>query len=331
MDDMQSTDLLHQINDGHFLARALHVVAELGVADVIGDEPMPVATVAERIGAKADPLARVIRLLASRGIFKLEGGLAEGRVSHTAPSRRLASNHPTSFRPFVRNTATIKSWRLPEHMSHMVRTGEPAAGEGTMWSQLEGSPEDARIFDEAMIAKSHTQIAGVLKSHDFSRYGRVVDVGGGAGHLLRAILAAHPGVKGVLFDRPDVVEAAKERGSKERLEFVGGSFFEEVPEGDATILMEVLHDWSDEECVRILKTIRRSAAPGSRLLIVEADVGEGDDPNWGKLLDVIMMTLFAGRQRTRAEFEALFSAAGFRLVDATSAEDGSKIFAGEPV
>jgi hypothetical protein len=95
--------------------------------------------------------------------------------------------------------------------------------------------------------------------------------------------------------------------------------------------MEVLHDWSDEESVRILKTIRRSAAPGSRLLIVEADVGEGADPNRGKLLDVNMMTLFAGRQRTRAEFEALFSAAGFRLVDATSAEDGSKIFAGEPV
>ena len=190
--DTQSTDLLHQINDGHFLARALHVVAELGVADALGDQPVAVATVADRVGAKADLLARVIRLLASRGIFKLEGGL-EGLVSHTAPSRRLASNHPMSFRPFVLNTATIKSWRLPEHMSHMVRTGEPAAGEGTMWSQLEGSPEDARIFDDAMTAKSHTQIAGVLGSHDFSGYGRVVDVGGGAGHLLRAILAANSG------------------------------------------------------------------------------------------------------------------------------------------
>ncbi len=116
----------------------------------------------------------------------------------------------------------------------------------------------------------------------------------------------------------------------ERLEFAGGSFFETVPDGDATLMMEVLHDWSDDECARILKTIRRNAAPGSRLLVIEADVGEGDEPKWGKLLDVIMMTLFAGRQRTRAEFERLFSASGFKLIDATPTADGSKIFIGEP-
>ena len=301
------------------------------MADVIGDDPVPVATVAERVGAQADPLARVLRLLESRGVFKLTGGLAEGQVSHTSASRLLSTQHPASFRPFVRNTATTRSWRLPEHILHMVKTGEPAAGEGTMWSQLEASPEDARIFDAAMTAKSHAQIAGLLKAHDFSRYGRVVDVGGGVGHVLRAVVAAHPRVTGVLFDRPHVVESAKERDSNERLEFVGGSFFEDVPGGDATILMEVLHDWSDEECLRILKAIRRSAALGSQLLVVEADVGEGDGPNWGKLLDIIMMTLFAGRQRTRAEFDALFSASGFRLVDVTPTEDGSKVFIGEPV
>ncbi len=328
--DFQSHDLLHQINDGHFLARALHVAAELGVADAVGDSPLPVVAVAERVGAKPNLLARILRLLASRGIFKLEGGLADGRVSHTPASRLLMSDHPETFRPFALNTATIRSWRLPEHMLHMVQTGEPAAREGGLWSELEASPEDARRFDAAMIAKSHTQIAGLLKAHDFSRYGRIVDVGGGSGHVLRAIIAAHPKVTGVLFDRPDVVEAAKNFGT-ERMEYVGGSFFEEVPPGDATILMEVLHDWDDAECVSILKTVRRSAAPGSRLLIVEADVGEGDGPSWGKLTDIIMMTIFAGRQRTRAEFEVIFTAAGFRLVDAVRTEDGSKIFIGEPM
>jgi len=330
MDDAYTTDLLHQINDGHFLTRALHVVAELGVADVVGDEATPVTIVAERVGAQPDLLARVVRLLASRGIFSLQGGLAEGRISHTPASRRLASDHPQSFRPFVRNTATIRSWRLPEHMTHMVRTGEPAVGQGTMWSQLEQSAEDARIFDDAMTAKSHTQIAGVLASHDFSGYRRIVDVGGGAGHLLRAILEANPGVTGILFDRPHVVAAAEARGDNERLAFAGGSFFEEVPAGNATLLMEVLHDWNDQECIEILKTIRRAALPGSQLLVIEADVSDDDSPNWGKLLDIIMMTLFAGRQRTRAEFEALFKASGYQLVEAVSAADGSKIFIGEP-
>lgn len=331
MDDARTTDLLHQINDGHFVTRALHVVAELGVADAVGDDGTPVEIVAERVGAKPDLLARIVRLLASRGIFRLEGGLAEGRISHTPASRRLASNHPLSFRPFVRNTATIRSWRLPEHMTHMVRTGEPAAGQGTMWSQLEQNPEDARLFDEAMTAKSHSQIAGVLASHDFSHHRRVVDVGGGAGHLLRAIVAANPAVTGILFDLPHVVSAAEARGDNERLEFVGGSFFEDVPAGDATLLMEVLHDWNDEECVRILKAIRHTAQPDSRLLVIEADVGDGDAPNWGKLLDVIMMTLFAGRQRTGAEFKELFQASGYRLIEAVSTPDGSRIFVGEPV
>jgi hypothetical protein len=236
-----------------------------------------------------------------------------------------------SFRPFCRNTSTHKSWLVPEHMLHMVRTGEPAAGEGTMWSQLQSSPEDARIFDAAMTAKSQTQIGGVIASHDFSRYGRVVDVGGGAGHLLRAIVAANPKVRGVLFDRPDVAEAARERAGNERLEIVGGDFFVDVPQGDATILMEVLHDWPDEDCVRILKTVRRGAAPGSALIVAEVEVAANNEPEWGKLLDVVMMTLFAGRQRTRAEYERLFDAAGFRLTEATPTNAGATLFIGEPV
>lgn len=163
--DFRSHELLHLINDGHFLAKALQVVAQLGVADAVGDEPVPVTTVAQRVGAKAEPLARVLRLLASRGIFTLEGGLAEGTVSHTAPSRLLASDHPHSFRPFALNTATTRSWRLPEHMLHMVRTGEPAVA-GSWWNELETDPEEARLFDAAMVAKSHTQIAGVIEAFD---------------------------------------------------------------------------------------------------------------------------------------------------------------------
>lgn len=329
--DIESTDLLHQINDGHFLARALHVAGELGVADAVGDEPTPVRLVAERVSAQADPLARILRLLATRGVFKLEGGLADGRVSHTPASRLLAAGHPNSFRPFVRNTATTRSWRLPEHMLHMVKTGEPAVGAGTMWSQLKSSPEDGRIFDAAMAAKAHSQVAGVVEVHDFSRYRRVVDVGGGAGHLLRGIVGRWPSVQGVLFDRPDVVAAARSAGSTAGLEFVGGDFFAEVPPGDATIVMDVLHDWSDEDCVRLLKSIRRTAAPHSTLIAVETEVSGADGPNWGKLLDIIMMTLFAGRQRSRGEFSTMFAAAGYALKDVTPTNSDVTLFIGEAV
>lgn len=329
--DVQSTELLHLVNDGHFLARALHVAAELGVADVVGDMPLPVAVIAEKVGAQADPLARVIRLLATRGIFVLEGGLADGRVSHTPASRMLAANHPQSFRPFARNTSTTRSWRLPEHMLQMVKTGEPAVGAGTMWSQLKSSPDDARIFDAAMAAKAHSQVTAVVRAHDFSRYGRVVDVGGGAGHLLRGIVAKWPKVHGVLFDRPDVAEAARKSGTSSQLEIVGGDFFAEVPPGDATIVMDVLHDWSDEECVRILKTIRKAAKPGGTLVAVETEVSGNTGLEWGKLLDVIMMTLFAGRQRSRAEFEAMFAAAGYRLTQAVPTQSDVTLFIGEAI
>jgi hypothetical protein len=215
-------------------------------------------------------------------------------------------------------------------MLHMVRTGEPATRNGSMWSELSVSEEDGRIFDAAMTAKAHPQIARILRAHDFSRYGRRVDVAGGAGHLLRAILQQHPNVEGVLFDRSDVVEAARKGHGSDRIQYVGGDFFAEVPGGDALLLMEVLHDWDDESCVRILQTLRRSAAPGSRLIVIETEVSDDDRPEWGKVLDIIMMTLFDGKQRSRAEYEALFAAAGFRLAEVVRTGDPT-LFIGEPV
>ena len=326
--DTASVELLHQLNDGHFVTRALHVVAELGVADQIGETPVPVKVLAERVGAKPELLARGLRAVASHGVFRLTGGLADGEVAHTPASRLLAADHPASFLPFVRNTATIRSWRLPEHMLEMVRTGVPAVGEGTMWSGLVAAPGDARIFDAAMAAKAHSQVDVILRTHDFSGYGRIVDIGGGAGHLLKAILQSYPGVTGVLFDRPDVVEASRQAETVERMEYVGGDFFAEVPGGDVVHMMDILHDWSDAECIRILKSVRRSAAPGSKLIVLETEVSNDDRPEWGKVLDIIMMTLFDGKQRSHDEYAALFQAAGFRLTEAVRQGDPT-LFIGE--
>ncbi len=324
--DTESADLVMQLNDGHFLVRALHVATELGVADQLGDGPVPVAVVAAQVGAQADPLARILRLLASRGIFALEGGLADGTVRHTPASRLLAASHPQSLRPMILNTAEQVSWRLPEHMLHMVKTGEPAMADGSMWSRLEVTPERARLFDAAMMAKAHIQIHSVLETQDFSGFGTVVDIGGGKGHLLRAILERYPAVKGVLFDRPDVVASAAAGGDAGgRLSFVGGDFFADVPSGDLTILMDILHDWTDAQSLDILRTVRRSAKPGAALMLVELEVEADGGRDLGKLIDVVMMTIFDGRQRSKAQFGPLLASAGFQLTSATPTPSGSTV------
>lgn len=323
--DTQSAKLILQLNEGHFVTRALHVAAQLGVADHVGDDPVPVATVAARVGAQPDPLARIIRVLATRGVFALQDGLADGKIAHTPASRVLASDHPASLRPMALNSGQPVSWQLAQHMMHMVRTGEPAFAEGSMWSKLEVTPEEARVFDAAMAAKAHIQIDSLLHTQDLSGFGTVVDIGGGKGHLLRAILARYPASRGILFDRSDVVEAAAEAGdSGGRLSFVSGDFFVEVPPGDLTILMDILHDWTDDQCLDILRTVRRSASPGAALMLMEYDA-EDEGSDLGKVIDIVMMTLFAGRQRSVAAFEALLNTSGFALVSATPTPSSSTL------
>ena len=174
-----------------------------------------------------------------------------------------------------------------------------------------------------MAAKSAVQIADVLDTHDFSQHQRIVDVGGGEGHLLRAIIAKHADVEGVLFDLPPVIEGARNAGPLERLELAPGDFFEgSLPGGDVMILMEVLHDWDDAHCAMIIDAVQRAATEETKLLIIEIEMTEGKGPAWPKLLDVVMLGLFVARQRTNDEYRDLLDANGFAVVGQTSTPPG---------
>ncbi|MBN9359902.1 MULTISPECIES: methyltransferase [unclassified Devosia] len=322
--DMQAFDFVRQLAASHYLVRALHVVADLGVADQLGDRPTA-SQLASRLDADADALRRVLTLLASRGVFRLDGD----HIQHSNASEFLRSDHPASLRSFVRMFGQQIQWQCAGDLQHAVRTGEAVATRafrGGLWGYFEENPTDGRIFGEAMVAKSAAQIADILAAHDFSPYRSIADIGGGHGHMLRAILARHSAATGLLFDLPAVIDEAKGAGDNSRLSFQSGDFFTTpLPQADAMLLMEVLHDWDDAHCGAILNAARLALGAAGRLLIIEIEMTEGSAPDWPKLLDIVMLTLFAARQRTNAEYARLLQANGFRVERQTSTPGGVTI------
>jgi hypothetical protein len=319
--DVAAFEQLRQLAASHHVVRSLHVVAELGVADLVEPEGTSIDVVALGVGADADALRRVLRLLTTQRVFELDGPT----VRHTAASHLLRTDHPASLRSFARMMGHEVQWTTVGELMSVVLTGEaatPRLFEGGSWGWLREHPAQEAVFGQAMAAKSAVQIADVLAAHDFRPYGRIVDVGGGEGHLLRAIVHAIPGARGVLFDQPAVVERAREAGTADRLAFVGGDFFETpLPSGDLMILQEVIHDWDDARCGEILTAVRRALPSDGRLLLVEIELTE-DGPAWPKLLDVLMLAQFGARQRTNDEYRALLAASGFAVVAQTSTPGG---------
>ena len=205
-------------------------------------------------------------------------------------------------------------WATFGAMEHSVRTGLPAAAkvfpEG-FWAYLAQRPEEGRVFNAAMTAKVQGAVAGIVASYDFSGFGLIGDIGGGSGHLLRAVLDASPNARGILFELPRVIEEAAGAAS-ERLTLQAGDFFRDaLPSCDAYLLMEIIHDWGDEESVAILRAVRRAAPAHARLLLIETIVPDDPGPDWSKMLDIHMLVLLGGKQRTRQEYEVLFDRVGF--------------------
>ena len=301
---------LRQIYSGYAASRALHIVADLGVADVLDDSPRSAADLAKSVGADPEALDRVLRLLSSYGVFEAAGG----GYRHSPASRLLRSDHPGSARPLVRMFGLPMNWSAYEAMGHTMRTGRPAT-EKTMpegfWKHFAAHPEESAIFNGAMAAKARAQIPAVVAAYDFSKFKRIGDIGGGRGHLLQAVLQAAPKAKGVLFDLPHVTADAASAAS-DRLALQSGDFFKDpLPECDAYIVMEVIHDWADPESEAILKAIRRAAPANAVLLLIEEIVPDDPGPHWSKVLDVHMLTLLGGKQRTFRQYESLLRAAGF--------------------
>lgn len=284
----------------------------MGVADALGETPQTAVALAAAVGVDAAALGRVLRLLAAHGIFAVQGDA----FCHSTASQMLRTDHPRSLRAFIRQFAGPMNWAIYAALDHAVRTGRPATEKvlpGGLWAYRQEHPDENSMFNAAMAARARRYVAGVLAVYDFSGFGLVGDIGGGRGHLLRAVLDSTPTAKGLLFDLPHVITEAEALDS-ERLQFQAGDFFTDpLPVCDAYLAMQVIHDWGDEDALAILRAIRRVAPAHAKLLIIEHLLLDDPGPHWSKILDIHMLTLFGGRERTRQEYTALLAQAGFAL------------------
>lgn len=332
----QPAAALRRLASGHWVAQAVHVAATLGIADLLRDQPRTSDELAEATGAHADSLYRLLRALAALGVLREEHGR---RFALTPVGELLRSDAEGSLHGWAAFVGRPYIWQAWSALRDSVRTGENAFRHvyGTsVWEYRAGNPEEAAIFDGAMAALTRGDIGAVLDAYDFSRFGTVVDVGGGNGALLGALLAAYPTVCGVLFDQEHVVAAADEllrtAGVADRCEIVAGSFFDDVPPGgDAYVLKSIVHDWEDAEAAAILRVCRRAAGEESVLLVVERELGAPNEDASAKLSDLNMLVAAGGRERTADEYAQLFDVAGFRLVRVVPTAGTFCVFEAVPV
>ncbi|MDJ0847494.1 MAG: methyltransferase [Myxococcota bacterium] len=299
--------------------KAVGIAAELDLAEHLADGPKDLPALARVTATHADSLQRVMRALVGLGFFRVDRA---GRYANNGTSELLRDGHPQSMRDFVLFFSSPWVWELFSHGRHAVRTGESGvvAGHGVpFFEHLERQPELGERFDRAMAGSSRANAAVMAERLDFSRFRRVCDVGGGTATNLVEVLLANPHLEGLLFDTPAVAERAakvlEDRGLGERARAVGGDFFASVPRAcDLYMFQAVLHDWNDEECVRILGRVRE-AAPQGRVLVLESIRPEHAGYDFTKLVDVwMLMATGSGRERSTREFEELFVRAGYRLV-----------------
>lgn len=302
-------EIVKDLAIAHAVARCLHVVADAGVADALGDEALPAHELARRTGLDGDALERMLRLLAAYGIF---AGGRDG-YAHTPASRLLRSDDPHSLRALVRMRGLPAIWRGFTELGGAARAGRPASDWAALVAYFAAHPDEAAVFNEAMVAKSRAVIPAVLAAFAFDGFEVVADIGGGRGHLLQAILARTPSARGILFELPHVLADAAPAASP-RLRLVAGDFFADaLPAADLYILMDLLHDWSDADAARILAALRRAAPAHAHVLVIETLVADASGPHFSKTLDILMLALTGGRERTPAEHGRLLEGAGFKL------------------
>jgi hypothetical protein len=313
MTDLDPITQIQLMSGGFYVSRCLQVVADLGIADLISDVPISASELARSTGSHPDALGRVLSLLCAHGVFSR----VNGRFCHTEPSRVLRTDHPMSMRPFARMFGIPVLWQSVMRMDESIATGRPMAEEvieGGLWHYFELHPDANEKFNHTMAAKAQAVIPLVVAAYDFTRFPRIADVGGGRGHLLSAILQSSSLSRGILFDQPHVVEQATGITSQ-RLELCGGNFFEdELPEAEAYVLMEVIHDWDDQHAEKILHAVHRAAPVGAKLLLVEAMMPEQPVPCWTTTLDVVMLNVLGGRQRSISEYVTLLNRCDFGQV-----------------
>ena len=304
MSDRHPDEAIWNLLRGALGTRALAIVSELGVPDVLANGPRPAAEVAREVGANPEMLHRLLRALASDGVFAEE---EPGVFRNSSASEMLRSGGWDDF-------AHLFGGVWYRAVGDLDASGEapfPRTHGTDFWSWLKAHPEERAAFDRAMEQGKERRVDR-LEPVEWRGDETVVDVGGGNGSLLVALLRVQPGLRGIVFDLPETVRDDAALG--DRIEFVEGSFFERVPEGDVYVLSTILHDWDDERATAILRTIRAASRRDSRLLILDAVVPPGNDPAGSKWLDLLMLTIAAGKERSEAQWRELLVAGGFEPV-----------------
>lgn len=333
MPDPSPQDQMARMITGYWVSQMVHAAAQLRLADRVAGGPRTAEELARSTGTHARSLYRLLRALASVGVFSEDG---EGRFSQTALSECLRSDVPGSSwaMAVMMGEEHYRAWG---DLLESVRTGETAFDRlygQPIFAYLGERPDQARIFDAAMTSIHGRETQAVLDAYDLPGVNVLADVGGGNGSNLAGILARYPEMRGILFDLPHVVERAEadfERdGLSDRVETVGGNFFEAVPvEADAYFLRHIIHDWDDEKAELILRNIHQSMPKGARLLVVEHVLPLGNGPSFGKLLDLTMLLLPGGVERTAEEFRGLYERSGFRLTRIVATDGDLSVVEGE--
>lgn len=302
---------------GYVNAKAVHVAAKLNIADLLAKHgPMDSSELANRTDADGESIFRLLRALASNGIFK-EG--ENGKFSLTPMAECLKEDSPNSTKAMALCAGSLFYKTYNEFLFAVQNGGGgwvKALG-AAPFEYLQNHPEEGKIFDRMMTDIHGGETQPMVENYDFSVFKTVVDVGGGNGEVISAVLHKNPGTKGILFDLPEVIERSKENivaaGLSDRCQLASGNFFESVPKnGDTYILRHIVHDWKDTDAVAILTNCRKAMNPGGKVLVVEAVIPEGNDPHPFKWLDLTML-MIDGKERNSKQFEDIFSQAGLKL------------------
>lgn len=306
---------MFQILNGFYVAGSVACLAQLGVPDLVESGPKSASELAKKLNVNADALYRLMRATASVGVLVEE---TDRRFAETPLSAVLRSNAPNSLRGLAIMAGREWHGQGWSHLSEIVRTGQQELLDGkSIFDFLHENPEEAKIFDAAMTALSTMEAPAVVEAYSFDGIGSILDIAGGVGLLLATVLQRYPQMRGTLFDLPRVIEHAQDGPLKSllnRCSFASGDMFASAPSGaDAYMMKHIIHDWPDEDCIKLLKACRKGVNPGGKLIVIDNVLQQGNDFHPGKFLDLQMLIFPGGRERTEKEFRELFAASGWRL------------------
>jgi ubiquinone/menaquinone biosynthesis C-methylase UbiE len=322
---------------GAFAAKSIALAAELGIAELLAAGPLSAEELAGRLGTDPGCLYRLLRALASVQVFQED---EQGRFSNTELSEVLRGDANGSLKSLAILLAGSPMWLAWDKIEYSIRTGRSSFEHvhgSRAFDYMTKDTAFARVFDDAMTLLSRQEVIAIHEQVDFSAFGKVLDIAGGHGALLLSCLEKNPHQSGILFDRPDVIERARAlvqaSPAAQRCELVSGDFFESIPAGpDAYLMKYILHDWSDQECVAILKNVRRAIRSSGRLFVIDQIVKAGNVPDPAKFVDLHMLVHYGGgRERTLAEFEKLLGEAGFRVARVVPTASMVSVIEAEPI